>query len=153
MTNKFKQSVLLFDLGLESKDLKSHCYWSDRLLDHYFRTLSDRQIYWLARERAKSFGDLLVMAIDSYDKAKVTVPRRAFGRTPKKPIYEQTHRELPAMVKFKICFPNLFKCLFFFTWASPSCPPLRFIDDAYRVPASWNRGFSLHSRRRHAHRV
>lgn len=43
----------------------------------------------MARERARQHGDMLVLIIDSYDKAKVTLPRFPFQRTPKKPIYEQ----------------------------------------------------------------
>jgi hypothetical protein len=66
-----------------SKDLQEQSLWSDRLLTHYFQTFSDRQVYWTARERAKTFGDMLVVIIDSYDKCKVTLPRWAFGRTPK----------------------------------------------------------------------
>lgn len=78
--------------------MKDHCYWSDRLLDHYHRTFNDRQVYWAARERAKTHGDLLCMIIDSYDKGKVTLPRWPFGRVPKKTLYEATHRKLSALV-------------------------------------------------------
>lgn len=79
-----------------SKDLQEQSLWSDRLLTHYFQTFSDRQVYWTARERAKTFGDMLVVIIDSYDKCKVTLPRWAFGRTPKKPVYERVHSKLTA---------------------------------------------------------
>lgn len=69
---------------------------SDRLLQHYLATLKDRQTYWLARDRAKTVGDILVLAIDSYDRAKVTLPRFPFKRTPKKPVYDQIKRALAA---------------------------------------------------------
>lgn len=75
-----------------SKDLKSHAENSDRLLQHYFKTLKDREMYWCARERAKLHQDMLVLIIDSYDKAKVMLPRFPFQRTPKKPIYDQIRR-------------------------------------------------------------
>jgi hypothetical protein len=72
--------------------MNDHLYWSNALLHHYSRTWSDRQIYWLIRERATKHNDVLVCIIDSYDKAKVTLPRFPFGRTPKKPVYERIHR-------------------------------------------------------------
>ena len=74
------------------KDVKEHCLWSDRLLDHYLKTFNDRQVYWTARERAKTHGDLMVLILDSYDKGKVTLPRWPFSRTPKKVCYETIHR-------------------------------------------------------------
>lgn len=69
---------------------------SDRLLQHYMKTLKDRQIYWAARERAKTVGDVLVLIIDSYDRAKVVLPRFPFQRTPKKAIYDQIRSALTA---------------------------------------------------------
>lgn len=75
------------------KDMKEHVYWSDCLLHHYSRTWQDRQIYWMARERAQRHNDLLVLILDSYDHAKVCLPRFPFGRTPKRPIYEQIRRK------------------------------------------------------------
>ena len=88
------------DMVKKSQDMKDHCYWCDVLLNHYCRTWMDRQVYWTVRERARQHGDVLVVAIDSYDKAKVTLPRYPFGRTPKKPIYEQIRRPLDALVMF-----------------------------------------------------
>lgn len=73
--------------------MREHCRKSDELLAHYFQTYCDRAVYWTARERARTCGDILVLIIDSYDKAKVTLPRWPFQRTPKKPIYEATRRD------------------------------------------------------------
>lgn len=78
------------------QDLKTHCEWTDRLLSHYTQTFRDREIYYVARQRATTCGDILVCIIDSFDKGKLALPRWAFGRTPKKPVYEATHRPLPA---------------------------------------------------------
>ena len=74
------------------EDVKKYCELSQQLLDHYLKTLQDRQTYWTARERAKTVGDLLVLNIDSYDKAKVTLPRWPFQRCPKRAIYDQVRR-------------------------------------------------------------
>ena len=78
--------------------MKAHCELTRQLLDHYQQTLRDRQIYWMARERAKTVGDLLVIICDSYDKAKVTLPRWPFQRCPKKAVYEKLRRRLPAVI-------------------------------------------------------
>lgn len=85
------------------KDLKSHAEYSDRLLTHYSQTLKDRQIYWCARDRARIHGDILVLIIDSYDKAKVCLPRFPFQRTPKKPIYDRIRRTLFAFRQLHMC--------------------------------------------------
>lgn len=79
-----------------AEDLKSHCQFSQQLLNHYFAVLEDRKVYYTARERGKTFKDVLVLIIDSYDKAKVTLPRWPFQRCPKRPIYEQVRRSLSA---------------------------------------------------------
>lgn len=68
---------------------KQYC---DELLGHYTEAWRDRQVYYQARQRAKSQNDLLVVILDSFDKCKMVLPRWAFGRTPKRPIYETTHR-------------------------------------------------------------
>lgn len=65
---------------------------SDQLLGHYTQTFKDRNVYYAARERSRSQRDILVCILDSFDKAKMVVPRWCWGRTPKKPIYEQIHR-------------------------------------------------------------
>ena len=76
--------------------LENIAKWSDFLLSHYTKTFADRSVYWTARERSKTHQDLLTMAVDSYDKGKVTLPRWPFQRTPKKAIFESTHRNLTA---------------------------------------------------------
>ena len=57
----------------------------------------DREVYWVARSRSRIQKDLVVLIIDSYDKAKVTLPRYPFGRTPKKPVFEKIRRSLAAL--------------------------------------------------------
>lgn len=82
------------------KDVKTHCNLTRQLLDHYHQTLRDRQVYWLARERAKTVGDVLVVICDSYDKAKVTLPRWPFQRCPKRALYEKIRRKLTAVTQY-----------------------------------------------------
>ena len=91
----------IFELQLvhancKPEDVGEHCKWSDFLLSHYTKTFADRSVYWTARERSKTHQDLLTMAVGSYDKGKVTLPRWPFQRTPKKAIFESTHRNLTA---------------------------------------------------------
>ena len=78
----------------EAKDFKTHALKCDELLAHYTLMFRDREIYWLARDRSESQKDLLTMIIDSYDKAKVQLPRWPMNRTPKRPIYEATRSAL-----------------------------------------------------------
>ena len=87
---------LCLGTNLLDQDVQEHVRWCDALLHHYTRTWQDRQIYYLARQRAKVHGDILVLIIDSYDRAKVTLPRYPFQRTPKKPVYERVRRNLTA---------------------------------------------------------
>lgn len=47
----------------------------------------------MARDLSKQ-GQTLVLIQDGYDKAKCVLPRYPFGRTPKRPVYEQTHSNL-----------------------------------------------------------
>ena len=112
-----RKTFLLFQVSslaliTSSKDVKDHCRYSDELLAHYAQTYRDREVYWVARERAKTCGDILVLIIDSYDKAKVTLPRWPFGRTPKKTLYESVRRTLVAMGIFLNYF-HAHPCLFF----------------------------------------
>ena len=79
------------------KDVQLHCQLSEKLLEHYAKTLEDRKTYWAARERSKSVGDLLTIIVDSYDKAKVVLPRWPFQRCPKRSYYEQVRRQLSAL--------------------------------------------------------
>eukprot|EP00438_Fugacium_kawagutii_P009209 Skav234301 [mRNA] locus=scaffold2271:348814:349023:- [translate_table: standard] len=64
-------------------------------MNHFNRTWEDRQIYYMARERAKMQKDLLTLIIDSYDHAKMVLPKwPMMNRTPKRTIYEGTRRTL-----------------------------------------------------------
>lgn len=81
--------------------MKEHCFFADQLLQHYQATWKDREIYWAARDYARHHrGTMLVLILDSYDKAKVTLPRWPYGRVPKKPFYEKTRRLLSALSCF-----------------------------------------------------
>ena len=118
-----------------SKDMAEHCQLSDRLLSHYFITFKDRQVYYLARERSKTHGDLLTMIVDSYDKAKVTLPRWPFGRPPKKTIYESVRRAL--LVNWKReCHKHPLLTIHSCQHTPPNTP-IRYINDAYRMHRSW----------------
>ncbi|CAL1173955.1 unnamed protein product [Cladocopium goreaui] len=77
---------------LKTADFQEISRLSDQLLSHYCETYADRQVYYAARQRSRSQSDLLVMILDSFDKCKLVLPRWRFGRTPKRPIYEATHR-------------------------------------------------------------
>jgi len=77
-----------------AKDFQKISEISDRLLGHYTEAWKDRQVYYQARQRARSQSDLLVMILDSFDKCKMSLPRWKFGRTPKRPIYEAINRIL-----------------------------------------------------------
>ena len=71
------------------EDFREHAKLCDRLLGHYTLQWRDREIYWQTRDRARAFGDVVSLILDSYDKAKVCLPKFPFGRSPKKPIYDQ----------------------------------------------------------------
>ena len=76
-----------------SQDFTEEARISDMLFNHFTRTWKDRQIYYMARERAKVQKDLLTIIIDSYDHAKMCLPKYPMGgRTPKRTIYENTRR-------------------------------------------------------------
>ncbi|CAK9035415.1 unnamed protein product, partial [Durusdinium trenchii] len=73
-------------------DFLTHAKLSDELLGHFVRQYRDRHIYYLARARARTQKDLLTLIIDSYDKAKCSLPKWCKSRAPKKSIYEATKR-------------------------------------------------------------
>ena len=75
-----------------SQDIGALSRLSDQLLSHYTEAWKDRQVYYEARQRARSQKDMLVMKLDSFDKCKMVLPRWSYGRTPKRPIYESHHR-------------------------------------------------------------
>lgn len=77
------------------QDFAQHCTLADQLLFHFQQQYKDRETYYVARERARCQRDILTMAIDSYDKAKVLLPRFPHGgRNPKKRAYEKSRRPL-----------------------------------------------------------
>lgn len=79
---------------------------SNELLYHYTQSWRDREVYWLARTRAKTQGDICVMILDSYDHAKLALPKWPMSRTPKRPIFEQTRRTMSKLnnANVKSCF-------------------------------------------------
>ena len=104
--------------GSPSKDFATHAKECDALLQHYTQQFRDREIYWMNREYSRAKEGLVSVIIDSYDKAKLSLPRFPFGRVPKKSIYEETRRawasssflgELEVVTKF--CFVCLAICI------------------------------------------
>lgn len=92
-------------IGQLGQDFQLLSQLSDQLLGHYTEAWKDRQVYYQARQRARSQNDLLVIILDSFDKCKMTLPRWNFGRVPKRPVYENTHRNL---LKFILCLYFVF---------------------------------------------
>jgi hypothetical protein len=82
------------------EDFKTHAALCDELLQHYTQQFRDREIYWMSREYSRSHEGLITVIIDSYDKAKLSLPRWPFGRVPKKSIYEETRRCLIILETF-----------------------------------------------------
>ena len=86
---------------INSKDFAIAAEISSQLLHHYTQTWRDREVYWLARERGKVQRDMCVIILDSYDHAKMVLPKWPMSRTPKKTILEQTQRTMAqCMVSF-----------------------------------------------------
>ena len=75
-------------------DFQKHAQLCDQLLGHYTQQWRDRELYWLARDRSQCQQDLLCVIVDSYDKAKVMLPKWPGNRCPKKTLYENTRRLL-----------------------------------------------------------
>lgn len=132
--------------------MKEHVYWCDTLLNHYTRTWKDRETYWMARERSRQQRDVLVLILDSYDKAKVTLPRYPYGRCPKKPIYERIHRPSTAICCLCLELITWF-CLLFVTYVccihASSSPRIIPNPDWGNRPRLWC--FPLHRRWRHGY--
>lgn len=84
----------LRDAIRNSSDFQEHARLCDMLLGHYSLQWRDREVYWLARDRSQCQKDLLCCIVDSYDKAKIMIPKWPQGRTPKKTLYENTRRNL-----------------------------------------------------------
>ena len=81
-----------------SKDFADSARISNELLHHYTQSWRDREVYWLARQRAKVQGDMCVIILDSYDHAKMVLPKWPMSRTPKKSLFEQTKRTMAAYI-------------------------------------------------------
>ena len=77
-----------------TQDFKREAEIARDLFSHFTRTWRDRQVYWLAKERARVQQDLLVVIVDSYDHAKMSLPKFPKGRTPKRSLYENTRSTL-----------------------------------------------------------
>ena len=75
-------------------DFREEAKLSDILLAHFTRTWKDRQVYWLARDRARVQRDMLVIIVDSFDHGKMVLPTYPKRRTPKLPLFEGTRRAL-----------------------------------------------------------
>ena len=74
-------------------------------------------MYYIARERAKVQRDIMTLIVDSYDHAKLSLPKYPMSRTPKRTVFEATRRNLIELV---ICLtlripknflPYVSKCL------------------------------------------
>ena len=108
-------------------DFKEEAKLSDALLAHFTRTWKDRQVYWLARERARVQEDMLVLIVDSYDHAKMVLPAYPKRRTPKLPLFEGTRRALA----------HRFPCFL----------RLRHSDDSHGGDRPWDGGLHVACRR------
>ena len=102
----FSVHLLIKSLRLvEDKDYMTHAKLSDQLLHHFTQSFRDREVYWLARERSKVQKDILVMILDTFDHAKLSLPK--WHRTPKRALYKNTRRTLD---EHKIIVFQFFAC-------------------------------------------
>ena len=62
----------------------------------------------MSREYSRSHEGLITVIIDSYNKAKLSLPRWPFGRVPKKSIYEETRRSLTIFETFQTTLSILY---------------------------------------------
>ena len=87
------------------EDFMRHAKLCDELLAHFTQQYRDREMYYLARERSRGRRDMLTAIVDSYDKAKIMLPRYPHGgRNPKKRDYEKSRRVLVWLVNiFSLC--------------------------------------------------
>lgn len=115
-------------------DFEAHARLTDQLLGHYTEMYRDREIYWMSRERSQAQGDVLTVILDSYDKAKIQLPRFPGTRVPKKAVYEALKRSW-AQFKIAICLP---------------CP--RYVSYSYMRAVAWARLLYVPCRRGHGPR-
>ena len=81
-----------------AQDFNQEAKISDQLLAHFTQTWKDRQVYYMARERAKVQRDIMTIIVDSYDHCKMRLPKYPMSRTPKRTIFEATRRNLIELV-------------------------------------------------------
>ena len=60
---------------MAAEDFVRHAHLCDELLGHFTQQYRDRELYYLARERSRGRKDLLTIIVDSYDKAKIVLPK------------------------------------------------------------------------------
>ena len=60
---------------MAAQDFVRHAHLCDELLGHFTQQYRDRELYYLARERSRGWKDLLTIIVDSYDKAKIILPK------------------------------------------------------------------------------
>ena len=77
---------------LHPEDFGEHARLCDQLLGHYHHTFLDRRVYYVARTRAQTHGDILVAICDGFDRAKLCLPKWPLKRTPKRPVFEKYMR-------------------------------------------------------------
>ena len=70
-------------------------------------------MYYLARERAKTQRDMITIIIDSYDHAKMSLPKWPMMRTPKRSLFENTRRHPIALCHMKVCGFMIVYVMFF----------------------------------------
>ena len=151
------------------KDVKEHCLWSDRLLDHYLKTFSDRQIYWTARETGKNPWRLNGLNHWQLRQRESHFTSLALLKNPKKGLlrnhpplivcslehflFAKTMR--PKSLRPRISnYPNDYRHVDLITpdMAMDLISPTRFINDLDWVHGSRNRYIPILGRWRDAHR-
>ena len=107
-----QKSVCFGILDGALEDFGDHARLCDLLLGHYTQSWRDREVYWTARQRSQVHGDLVTVILDSYDKAKLMLPKFPQGRTPKKPIYETIRRIFAEQLLTKAAFTHRDQSMF-----------------------------------------
>ena len=88
-----------------SKEFSLHSTLCYQLMKHYESQWKNREVYWCARQRSQTVGDLLTLIVDSYDKSKLCLPVFPLKRSPKRAVYEMCKRTLLVMDRFYVtCF-------------------------------------------------
>ncbi|CAL1138917.1 unnamed protein product [Cladocopium goreaui] len=77
-----------------TKDFDEHAKLCNQLLSHYSDQYKDRLVYWAARARSSTEGDILCMIVDSFDRSKLQLPAWPLRRTPKRTVYETINSDL-----------------------------------------------------------